>query len=133
MRKRLLAVVLVIFALAGCGKRLDTTVQRNVVTAITVTWANGQQLHYTSQEKMRAVLLYIRTVSSPFDAPEPPQEGSGQRVTITTTLANKTQKTYQQQGDRFFREGDGPWRIIDKEKGEKLWTLLKLLPGDPEK
>ena len=131
MSKRLLAVVLVIFALAGCGKRPDTTVQRNVVIDITVTWADGHQRHYTSQEKMRAVLLYIRTVSSPFDAPEPPQEGNGQRVTITTTLANKTQKTYQQQADRFFREGNGPWRIIDKEKGEKLWMLLKLLPSDP--
>lgn len=131
MRKWLLVAVLLGLALTGCRHRPDKTVQCNVVTQITITWEDGQQRHYTSQEKMRAVMFYIRTVSTPFDAPEPPQEGSGDRVRITTHRANKTAKTYEQQGDLYFREEDGPWRIIEKEKGEKLWLLLKLLPGDP--
>ena len=130
MRKWIVGLLAMALLLSGCRGGIDKTVQRNVVTEITVTWANGQERHYTAPEKMQAVLYYIRVISSPFDAPQPPQEDSGTRVTITTTRADKTKKVYQQQDDAFFREGDGPWRTIDKEKGRQLFFLLKLLPSD---
>ena len=134
MRRWSMVMVLAALLLTGCQARRDQTVQANVVTGITITLQDGTetlQRRYTSQEKMQAVLYYIRIVSSPFDAPEPPQEGSGQQVTITTFLANKTVKVYDQRGDRYFREDGGPWRSIDREKGQQLFLLLKLLPSDP--
>ncbi len=118
---------------AGGCRRQDTTVQRNVVTEITITCQTDTELierRYTSQDKMRSVLLYIRSVHSPFSAPEAPAEG--EQVSITTVSADKTTKTYRQQGQRYFREGDGNWKIIDPEKGANLWLIIKLLPSDPE-
>ena len=134
MKKWMLLVCLAA-VLAGCHRKNDTTVQRNVVTSITVTYrTDSETLHryYTSPEKMRSVLLYIRSVSSPFSAPEAPEEGAGDTFHITTVSADKTTKTYRQQGQRYFREGEGSWQLIDPEKGANLPLLLKLLPSDPE-
>ena len=118
----------------GCYPRQDTTVQQNLVTQITITCQTDTEVierRYTSQEKMRSVLLYIRSVDSPFDAPQQPQE-EGRQVCITTTCADQSQKVYWQMGERYFREGEGNWRLIDSEKGAYLWTIIKLLPSDPE-
>ena len=119
--------------LGGCHRQ-DTTVQRNVVTEITITCeteAGPIHRRYTSQDKMRSVLLYIRSVSSPFSAPDVSEEGETQ-VRITTVSADKTTKIYHQLGQRYFREGEDGWKIIDPEKGANLWRLIKLLPSDPE-
>ena len=137
MKRRLLIFLFTVslLAMSGCHRKMDTTVQRNVVTEITITCQTDTELihrRYTSQDKMRSVLLYIRSVSSPFSAPDEPGEGAGERVSITTVSADKTTKTYSQQGQRYFREGDGNWKLIDPEKGANLWLIIKLLPSDPE-
>ena len=134
MKKCALIFALTMILLCACHRQ-DTTVQRNVVTEITISCHTGTQLierHYTSQDKMRSVLLYIRSVDSPFSAQEEPGEGEGERVSITTVSADRTIKTYNQHGLRFFREGEGKWKLIDPEKGANLWLLIKLLPSDPE-
>lgn len=133
--KRWLLLVCVALLLAGCGPRVDTTVRKNLVTEIIITCQTDTETverRYTSQAKMRSVLLYIRSVRSPFDAPQQPQEGEGKRVCITTVCADQTKKEYWQVGERYFKEGDGNWRQIDSEKGAYLWTIIKLLPSDPE-
>ena len=133
MKKSLIFLCLAVL-MAGCNK-MDTTVQRNVVTQITITCQTGTEItqrHYTSQDKMRSVMLYIRSVATPFTAPQEPQEGEGEHFSITTVRADKTVKTYYQQGQRYFREGDGSWKTIDPEKGANLRLLVKLLPSDPE-
>ncbi len=133
--KKWLIMTCVALCLTGCGRKMDTTVRRNVVTEITITCQSDGVLierRYTSQEKMRAVLMYIRSVSSPFDAPEEPDGTEGHRVQITTVSADKTVKHYYQQGQRYFQKGEGKWRTIDPEKGENLWRIIKLLPSDPE-
>ena len=130
-----LLLAAMVMGLCGCHRGKDTTVQRNVVTEITITCQTDGELiqrRYTSQDKMRSVLLYIRSVSSPFSAPNVPQEGAGERVSITTVSADKTTKTYHQLGQRYFQEGDSGWKTIDPEKGANLWLLIKLLPSDPE-
>ncbi len=122
MKKVALIVLLIAVLLWGC-RRQDTTVQSNVVTQITITCQTNEELierRYTSQEKMRSVLLYIRSVNSPFSAPEAPTEEAGEYVSITTVRADKSIKTYSQQGFGFFREGEENWKIIDPEKGANL-------------
>ena len=134
MKRWWLILILAAMLLGGCRQQ-DTTVRRNVVTEITISCQTDTELierRYTTQDKMRSVLLYIRSIHSPFSAPEEPGEGAGERVSITTVSADKTTKTYCQQGYRYFREGDGSWKIIDPEKGANLWLIIKLLPSDPE-
>lgn len=131
----IVSLAVMLLAMGGCRRRQDTTVQRNVVTEITITCQTDTELierRYTSQDKMRSVLLYIRSVNSPFSAPDEPGEGAGEQVSITTVSADKTVKTYRQHGQRYFREGEGNWKIIDPEKGANLWLIIKLLPSDPE-
>ncbi len=133
--KRWLSLACLVLLLSGCHRRQETTVKQNLVTEITITCQTDAQRierRYTSQDKMRSVLLYIRSIKTPFDAPQQPQEERGEQVDITTVTVDKTTKTYRQQGLRYFREGDGKWRAIDPEKGANLWLIIKLLPSDPE-
>ena len=133
--KKWLMFVCVAVCLTGCGREADVAVQRNVVTQITITCQTETELiqrQYTSPEKMRAVLLYIRSIGSTFDAPQEPDAAEGNRVQITTVSADKTVKHYYQQGRKYFQKGEGKWQTIDPEKGENLWRIIKLLPSDPE-
>ena len=126
-------VGVVTLGLLGCHMGKVPAVQGNVITEIHITCQTEEglvQRHYTSQEKMRSVLLYIRSVSSPFSADSVPQEGK--QVQITTVSADQTTKHYYQLGQRYFQEGDGGWKLIEPEKGANLWRLIKLLPSDPE-
>ena len=119
----------------GCRQKADTSVQQNVITEITITCQSETELiqrRYTSSDKMRSVLLYIRSLHAHFDAPEPPKEDAGYLVSITTVSADKTTKVYRQQGNRYFQAGENSWQIIDPEKGANLWMIIKLLPSDPE-
>ncbi len=134
MRKWLI-LVCVALCLIGCGRKNKPNVQHNVVTEITITCqADGEliQRRYTTPDKMRAVLLYIRSVRASFDAPEEPDASEGYRVQITTVSADKTVKHYYQQGQKYFQIGEERWKIIDPEKGANLWMIIKLLPSDPE-
>ena len=135
MKKHWMMLSLVGIVLLGGCRRQDTTVQRNVVTEITITCqteSGAIQRKYTSQDKMRAVLLYIRSIESWFTAPDAPGETAGEEVCITTVSADHTVKTYRQYGNRFFCEGEGNWKLIEPEKGANLWMIIKLLPSDPE-
>ncbi len=135
MKKRYLFLALALALLLGSCRRTDHAVKHNVVTQITITCQTEEgllQRHYTSQDKMRSVLLYIRSIRSPFSAAEAPGEGSGAQVSITTVSADKTTKVYRQQGQHYFQEGDGNWKTIDPEKGANLWRIIKLLPSDEE-
>ena len=123
----------IVLGLSGCHREKPVNVQDRVVTRIDILCEeDGQVLQksYTSPEKMRLVLLYIRSVSSPFtDLPEPP-DTSGRMIRITTTSANNITKVYRQQGERFFQEGDGGWQRIAPEKGGILWELIQAMPTD---
>ena len=125
--------VILCFLLSGCHRGKSTTVQSSVVTRIDITCENGSEVFrrsYTSPDKMRLVLLYIRSVSSPFASlPEPEDEGQ-RKIRITTTSANNITKVYRQHGEQFFQEGSGGWQRIDPEKGSILWELIQSLPGD---
>ena len=135
MKKRLLGVILgfVCVALTGCIRDRAVSVQSSVVTRIDITCESGPQVlqrSYTSPEKMRLLLLYIRSVSSPFASLPEPEDSGGRKISITTVSANNTTKVYRQHGERFFQEGDGGWQRIDPEKGGVLWELIQSLPSD---
>lgn len=135
MKRWLTLTCLLMLLLSGCWRGQETSVKEKLVTQITITCNtdDGQiQRYYTSQDKMRSVLLYIRSVKTPFDAQQQPQEGEGVQVKIVTVTADQTVKTYWQQGLHYFREGEENWRAIDPEKGANLWMIIKLLPSDPE-
>lgn len=136
MKKRLLFVLVAAALLfGGCHRSKNIGVQRNVVTRIVIECEyQGYQFRrqYTSPEKMRQVLLYIRSVRSPFTV-EPGEDAlMGSSIRITTVSADETTKTYHQINDRYFREGLSGWEKIDPEKAAKLWDVILTTPSDPE-
>ena len=137
MKKRLLSIFLAAMCvlLTGCHREKESTVQSSVVTRIDITCENGEERilrSYTSPDKMRLVLLYIRSVRSPFASLPEPEEPGLRKIHITTISANNTVKIYRQHGDRYFQEGNGGWQKIDPEKGGILWELIQSLPNDPQ-
>ena len=137
MKKRLFFVVLAAGMLlwGGCHRSKDVSVQRSVVTKIIVTCDDGQEQisrHYTSPEKMRPVLLYIRSVRSPFTIQPSEDALQGRSIHITTISADETTKVYTQRSDKYFQEGSGGWEKIDPEKAADLWDVLLSMPSDPE-
>lgn len=128
-----LAIICMLFV--GCHREKDSNVQNNVVTRIDITCESGEEIlqrSYTSPDKMRLVLLYIRSVSSPFASLPEPEDPGLRKISITTVSANNTTKVYRQHGERYFQEGSGGWQKIDPEKGGILWELIQSIPGDPE-
>lgn len=137
MKFRLIGIwgILVCTILVGCHRKQDTSVQSSVVTRIDITCQQGDEVtqrSYTSPEKMRLVLLYIRSVSSPFASLPEPEDPNVKKIKITTTSVNNITKVYHQHGEQYFQEGNGGWQKINPEKGGILWELIMAIPGDGE-
>ena len=121
--------------LFGCRRQTQTSVQSSVVTRIDIVCQHGDEVttrSYTSPEKMRLILLYIRSVSSPFASLPEPEDSTVKKINITTTSANHITKIYRQHGEQYFQEGNGGWQKIDPQTGSILWELIMAIPGDGE-
>lgn len=136
MKKGLLFVLAAAtLLLSGCHRGTNISVQRNVVTRIEIECEyQGYRFRrqYTSPEKMRLVLFYIRSVRSPFTVEPGEDAHTGSNLRITTVSADETTKTYHQMADRYFQEGRNGWEKIDPEKAAKLWDVILTTPSDPE-
>ena len=130
-----LCLAAVLFLLGGCRHYSNPSMEHNLVTKIIITGETEDgsfRLYYDSPEKMRLVLLYIRSVRRGFQAQEDPTALEGPSICITTVSADNTQKVYRQKNDQFFQIDTGVWQELDPEKGRTLWELLRQLPSDPE-
>ena len=134
-RGMILCLAAVLFLLSGCRHYSNPSMERKLVKEIIITGETEEgsfRLYYDSSEKMRLVLLYIRSVRRGFQAQEDPTALEGPSICITTVSADDTQKVYRQKSDRFFQVDTGVWQELDPEKGRTLWELLRQLPSDPE-
>ncbi len=130
-----LCLAAVLFLLGGCRHYSNPSMEQSIVTKIIITGETEEgsfRLYYDSPEKMRLVLLYIRSVRRGFQAREDPTTLPGPSICITTISADDTQKVYRQKNDQFFQIDTGVWQELDPEKGRTLWELLRQLPSDPE-
>lgn len=121
--------------LSGCRHYSNPSMESNLVTKIIITGQTDTETihrYYDTPEKMRQVLLYIRSVRRGFQAQVDPTTIDGRSVCITTISADDTQKVYQQKDNQYFQIDTGVWQQIEAERGEKLWELIRQLPSDPE-
>ena len=118
--------------LCGCGKNHTKPIYKVVTSVDVVTTRDGQLLrrHYTSQDKMRPVLLYLRMLKhSPLS--EEISEPEGEDVfLIAVQLSDGTQRYYRQAKHRYFSFEGGPWRSIDPSSAAMLYAILRELPED---
>ena len=118
--------------MCGCSQNHTQPVYEVVTSVDVLTQRDGQLLHrhYDSQEKMRPVLLYLRTLKH-LPIFEPPAEMEGDDIfLITVGLSSGRQRYYRQAKHRYFSFDEGPWRAIDPGSAAGLYRILQALPSD---
>ena len=131
-------LALFLFLLSGCHRQSPPESSLPIyrtVTSVTVTYKNGPiraQRRYTSDEKMKRVMTYLRLID-PYGTPdENPEEAAGSDIHIILSYSDGFQKTYRQMGDRYMMEDGGKWQKIDPAKAKELGEILGQLESDAE-
>ncbi len=133
----IIATILLITALfGGCGRKnpaLHRPGGSRVVTQVDVTCKKGQtalRWHYTDQEKMEAILLYLRLLHRGGDAQVDPQRVEGDYYEILLHYSNGASRVYYQHADQYLSDNYKPWQKIDPDQAKDLFPLLQSMPSD---
>lgn len=130
----LFTICLVVSVFTGCKPAPAESTAYRVVSQIHVQYQNSglhQRWHFNSDEKMEAVLTYLR-ILDPYGTPqEDPETVAGSDIFITLVFSDGSNKIYHQRSDRYLRIGDGLWKCIDPETALQLSALLGVLTSDP--
>lgn len=129
-------IALSVLCLPGCARRhtlKDPDSYLRVVVRIDVTGRRDtEQLvkTYTHQEKMEAILNYLRLLPQKGPASGDPEQVAGDSYCITVYFSDGRQQIYRQHANLFLSTDAKPWRNIDQEHAEYLYPLLKAMPSD---
>ena len=125
----LVLCVCMLVMLCGCHRAepISTTPPGRVVVQIRVLYQNGNlqtYREYSSTEKMRAILNYLRWID-PYGTPkEDPEAVEGSLFRIEMVFSDDSRKVYLQKADRYMLvEGHG-WKYIDPQNAMTLGTML---------
>ena len=138
MKKPLLAwcVAAMLLILCGCQGRGMTGaagVGGQVVTGISVTCQTCESFErreYSAPEKLRLLLLAIRSLGPDFPARVDVEALAGRTVVLRLTCANGQQTLYTIKNNQYIRKNDGIWRQISLEKAGGFWQMILELPPD---
>lgn len=128
-------ILLAVLLLAGCSYTAPPGENHSprVVTAVEVTAsAEGElfQYRYTGEEKIRAVLHYLRRANPDRSIPITPETFRTDAYRITLYLSDGTKSVYHQLYSNFLQKENGRWHSIDPAHGSALARLLRELPPD---
>lgn len=130
----ILAICVTALAFTGCKQSSTVSTAYRVVSQIHVQYQNSslhQRWHFYSDEKMEAVLTYLRLLD-PYGTPkEDPEDVAGSDIYIALVYSDGSSKIYHQRDDRYLKIGDGPWKCIDPDTALQLCALLGILTSDP--
>lgn len=93
---------------------------------------NGLPIHrrYTENQKMEAVLLYLRLLRPGKPPPQSPDTIDAAVFEIKVSLSDGQHRTYRQKDHRYFREAESGWQSIEPEKASWLYTVLRHYQSD---
>ena len=117
--------------LTGC-KAEKVTPGSRVVTGVQVTFQEEDaQLfrHYTQEQKMEYVLLYLRLLKKDGIA-EPQPDTARREYCITVTHADGSCAVYRQRAHRYFSVDGRPWENIAPAQAAELYRILRYVPSD---
>ena len=135
--KRVIITLILIYTLgiAGCTEIPGITKEApcRVVTEILIHVEDAPepgQCHYTDPAKMIKTLNCIRRLD-PWDLPEAdPEQAPGPRYRITLIFSDGSFKKCDLIGSSYYREGEGPWRIVSSHHALRFPLLLAAVPSD---
>lgn len=127
--------VLLMVIVSGCGRNYSQNTPQpiKVVTQVDVTYNNGKtplRWKYTTQEKMEAILLYLRLLPRGGSAQVDPHRVAGDNYEIVLRYSNGDRRMYYQHADRYLSVDYKPWEQIDPKDGKQLQQLLDIMPSD---
>ena len=136
--KKLIFIIYLLLLMAivsGCGKNYSKNPSQpmKVVTGVDVTYQKGKSAlrwQYTAQDKMEAVLLYLRLLPRGGTAQVDPHRVAGDHYEIVLRYSNGDKRMYYQHADRYLSVDYKPWEHIDPKDGKELHRLLEIMPSD---
>lgn len=132
MKQVLTMLLLCVMLLCGCYSRQTKPVYRAVTEVDVYTEYKNTliQRHYSTPEKIRPVLLYLRLLKS-YGTPVNSSDVGDEIYYIRISLSDGKRHYYRQASHRYLSKGNGPWKSIDPDKASKLYEILRKLPNDP--
>ena len=134
MCKKISLLLLLVLILGGCSDvNAETPGRPRLVTGISAVYQKGAirlERQYSDDEKMGAVLDYLRLLKTYGPAEVDPEATDGSRIQITLRFSDGSQKVYDQWADQFLRCDGGKWEQINPEQGQELALLLGMLESD---
>lgn len=136
--RRICAVFLCfsLFFITACSKNsAPKTPLCRVVTQVDI---QGQEKdvqirrHYTDNEKIQWVLIYLRTLNLSVKPQSPAENHTGSNYEISLKFSDGNQKIFHQTAHRYYRQQSRPWHGIDPAQAAGLYKLLSALPSDPD-
>ena len=135
-RTILLLILCPLCFLSGCTRRHtlnDADSYLRLVVRVDVVGNTGSNIlekTYTHQEKIEAILNYLRLIKQRGPADSDPEQFLGESYTITLHLSDGSKQVYRQHANRFLSKDSRPWRNIDPEHAGFLYPLLQAMPSD---
>ena len=120
-----------LFFLSGCTRKLPTVYRAVTAVDITFRYEDTQlQRHYTQNDKMESVLLYLRLLK-PLGKPiSSPPADDRDVYDITVRFSDGSTKLYRQKAHRFISRREQVWERIDPAQAAQLYHLLRYYPSD---
>lgn len=121
----------VLLILSGCNKNHSKPAIYRAVTQVDIVTHHREGLvhrRYTSAEKMRSVLMYLRLVKPIGKPTKLPEETDV--FLIAVTLSDGQTHYYRQARHQYFSVGNGDWREIEPEAAGKLYKIMAEQPSD---
>lgn len=127
-----LTLTVFLFFFSGCQKQIPRPVGRAVTQVDVIYRRPGQTLTrtYTQENKMRAILTYLRLLEPGGYAAIDPETTRGESSTITVTLSDGCQRVYHQQGSEYLRRDHTPWQRIRGLSSHQLYLLIHAIETD---
>ena len=134
-RNYIIIFAAVLTLLSGCARleKNESTSSVRLVTQITVSYEQDPFYvvrEYTSGEKIRQVLNYLRQLK-PYGTPEEDPEGAGGNlIRMVLSFSDGQQEVYEQRSDRYFKKNDEVWMYIDPQKAQQISMIMGQYESD---
>lgn len=131
--KRIWVLFLLFLFIPGSMRRITTTPVPRLVMQIDVTCTRQEQTlqrYYTDQEKMSAILNYLRLAKDQGPAETDPERILGDAFKIVLHYSDGSRKVYYQRADRYLSREQQRWGKIDPEFGMLLYPVVEYMESD---
>lgn len=100
-----------------------------MVQQILITSPQGEY-RYDAPDKVQKFLYYLRSLKT--WGPAELDTLHGDEIRVTLQYSDGSSRTYRQLGSRCLAIGNGGWKKIRSDNGDKLKLLLEAVPPDEE-